>query len=85
MNESAAGQEATLVKRWRMTDGELHYVGDPLPGQGELLPSRSDLEAHRSVTVRPPFGREPNAPGRTVEPNAGHRSVRSVDSQGEGT
>jgi hypothetical protein len=32
MNESAAGQETTLVKRWRMTDGELHYVGEvPAP------------------------------------------------------
>jgi hypothetical protein len=75
----------TLVNRSQNGRSYDLDVGDPLPGQGELLPSRSDLEAHRSVTVRSPFGREPNAPGRTVEPNAEHRSVRSVDSQGEGT
>ena len=50
MNESAAGQEATLVKRWRMTDGELHYVGEvPAPRPRTDFDDDDDLDELEAV------------------------------------
>jgi hypothetical protein len=56
-------------------------VGDPLPGQAELLPTREELEekVNRSASVRPAFGLEPNGKSPVDMGDPGERSVRSVD------
>jgi hypothetical protein len=62
-------------------------LGDPLPGRGELLPSRADLEARlagdRSDPVQTPFGERPNAQSPVFIGDSVGRSVRSADPDGD--